>query len=322
MKSKLILGLALVAALSTIDIRAEEGASGHYIPGMTASVYDALPPKPGFAPFNFFTYYDGNASAGKPLAISSDVALGVHATIYADTFGTLYQPGIQLFGGSYATAIAIPFVWVDVKAQTELTGPKGGTLLKKNVDDSTSGLGDITFYPFILGWQALNGDLKYDVRTAIYCPSGNYDVGRLANCGKNYWTFEPGGSVSWVSSKFGTEVTLFTGFDFNTENDATQYQTGTQFHMDMTVAQHFPLLGGFAGIGVNAFYYQQLSGDSGSGATLGDFEGQSAGVGPAISYVRPIGESQLFAEIKWLPEMTVSNRTEGDYIWVKVGVAF
>jgi len=322
MKSKPIAGLALAAALVATPALAEEGASGHYIPGLTATCFDAMPDKPGFAAFNFFTMYSGNAGAGKPLDFASDAALGVRANFYADTVGTIYQSDLKLLGGNYGVVLAIPYVWVDVHAQAELTGPKGGTLLKKNADDSTSGLGDMTICPFILSWKALNGDLKYDIRTSVYAPTGSYDVGRLANCGKNYWTFEPGASASWLSKKFGTEVSLFTGFDFNTENDATQYQTGAQYHLDVSVIQHLPLLGGFAGAGVNAFYYQQIQGDSGSGATLGDFEGQSVGVGPVVSYTRKIGKSDVFAEVKWLPEDEVKNRTEGDYVWVKAGVLF
>lgn len=56
---------------------------------------------------------------------------------------------------------------------------------------------------------------------AVYAPTGEYEAGRLANVGKNYWTFEPGFMVSWLSSKTGTELSLYSGMDFNTENDDT-----------------------------------------------------------------------------------------------------
>ena len=66
--------------------------------------------------------------------------------------------------------------------------------------------------------------------------------GALANVGKNYWTFERGAAASYLSSKYGFELTAFTGFDFNTENGTTNYQTGDQFYLDGTLAQHLPLL--------------------------------------------------------------------------------
>ena len=72
-----------------------------------------------------------------------------------------------------------------------------------------------------------------------------------------------------------------TGFDINTKNDATDYQTGSQVHLDLTVAQHLPLWGGFIGAGANAaFYYQQVT-DSGAGARRGDFQGRTVGIAPS-----------------------------------------
>ena len=161
-----------------------------------------------------------------------------------------------------------------------------------------------------------------DTRLGIYAPTGEYEVGQLANVGKNYWTFEPGIMASWLSSKIGTEVSLYTGVDFNLENQDLDYTSGTSLHLDLTVAQHLPLLGGFVGVGANAFYYEQISGDSGADARLGDFEGRTMGVGPVVSYVRQIGKTQLLAELKWLPELDTDNRMEGDYIWFKLGVLF
>ena len=173
----------------------------------------------------------------------------------------------------------------------------------------------------MLGWT--NGGLKYDVRLTIYAPTGDYNKNDLANAGKNYWTFEPMVALSYISSKIGLEVSAFAGVDFNTKNDATDYQTGDQFHIDMTVAEHLPLgkLGVF-GLGANAFYYQQITGDSGSGAVLGGFEGRTVGVGPVLSYATKIGKTDVVAEAKWLPELDVENRMKGDYVWFKLALLF
>ncbi len=95
------------------------------------------------------------------------------------------------------------------------------------------------------------------------------------------------------------------------------------FHFDATVAQHLPLGKlGVAGVGANAFYYQQITGDSGSGAMLGDFEGRTIGVGPVLSFIAKLGKADLAAELKWLPELDVQNRLKGDYVWFKLGLSF
>ena len=309
--------LAVMVILVPLSAHAEEGASGHYAPGANASFVDTLPSKPGLAIANFFNYYDGSASVSKQLPYGGLITAGLDATAYSDTVIALYTTPLKLLGGYYAVGAAIPFVWVEAKG--EVTGPLGNTFTKR---DKASGIGDITLYPFMLGWTGLKGDLKSDVRLGIYAPTGNYDKGELANLGKNYWTFEPAVSLSYISSKIGLELSAFAGMDFNTENHKTDYQTGTQFHLDFTAAEHLPLFGGVIGVGVNFFYYQQISGDSGSGATLGDFKGRTIGIGPVLSYAMKIWKKDLVAEVKWLPEIDVKNRLEGDYIWFKLGTVF
>lgn len=189
-----------------------------------------------------------------------------------------------------------------------------------HVEDAANAFGDIEIFPFMYGWN--HGDFKWQTQFGIYAPSGGFDQGDLANIGRNYWTFEPALAFSYLSNKIGTEFTTFAGVDFNTKNDATDYQTGYQFHLDGTVAQHLPLLGGFAGAGVNGFFYQQITGDSGGGAKLGGFEAMTTGVGPVVSYAYKIGDFDVAGEAKWLPEFDVTNRLNGNTVWVKLGVSW
>lgn len=320
MKQNLLLTLVLAVGVVPGVLHAEEGGAGHYMPGATATFIDALPGKPAFLIANAYTYYDASVSHDRPLEFGGLLTLNPQATAHADTIMGLWETPLQLLGGNYAASILIPYVWMEVDGQVQRAGPLGGTQ-SVFVRDTASGLGDLLLYPFMLGWtNAL--DFKYDLRLGIYAPTGPYDVGHLANTGKNYWTFEPAASVSWLSTKIGTEVSLFAAFDVSTKNGATDYQSGEVFHLDATVAQHLPLLGGFIGAGANGFYYQQISGDSGAGATLGSFEGHTAGVGPVLSYARKLGSVELAAEVKWLPELDVEKRLKGDYVWVKLGIVF
>lgn len=315
-KSITLAVLAALVLMIPLSSHAEEGGSGHYMPGASASFIDALPGKPGLAVVNYFTYYDASASASRQLPFAGLVRVGIDATAYADTVAAIYQTPLKLLGGYYAVGLAIPYVWMEVKGKVTAGG------VTRTVRDTDKGIGDITLYPFMLGWTNLGGDLKYDVRLGIYAPTGHFKKGKLANVGKNYWTFEPAVSLSYLSSKIGLEVSAFAGMDFNTKNNATDYRSGTQFHLDLTVAEHLPLLGGFIGVGANGFYYQQITGDSGSGARLGDFKGRTIGIGPVLSYATKIWKKDLVAEVKWLPELSVKNRLEGDYIWFKLAMVF
>jgi hypothetical protein len=318
----LLLGILLmIIILTPLSAAAEEGGSGHYMPGATASFIDGLPVKDGLAVGNFFSYYDGSVNKTTSLPFGGSLSAGITGTVWADSIIALYRTPFKLLGGHYVFGLVVPYVWVDVKGDLQMTGPRGASV-QRSVSDTANGFGDVTVYPFMLGWTALNGDLRYDFRFGIYVPTGEYNKGRLANVGKNFWTFEPAVSVSYLSSKIGLELSAYAGMDFNTENKDTNYRSGDQFHLEATVAEHLPLLGGLIGLGVNGFYYQQVSGDSGSGAVLGDFKGRTMGFGPVLSYATKVWKKDLVAELKWLPEMNTENRLSGNYIWFKVVMQF
>lgn len=320
-KRMILILLVAIPILVPLTGQAEEGASGHYMPGATASFIDTLPGRPGLAVANFFNYYDASASRSKQIPVGGLISGGLDATAYSNTVVALYQTPLRLLGGNYGVGVAIPYVWVEAKGEVRVT--YGGNTITRSKTDKADGIGDILLYPLMIGWTAFNRDLKYDVRLGIYAPTGDYDKGALANVGKNYWTIEPAVSLSYLSSKIGLELSGFAGLDFNTENNDTDYQSGTQFHLDITAAEHLPLWGGLIGVGANFFYYQQIEADSGPGTeVLGDFKGRSIGIGPVVSYVTKVWSKDLVAEVKWLPELDVSNRLEGDYIWFKVGMLF
>ncbi len=317
MRSRLHLTALLAACGATLTpaLIAEEGGGGHYLPGATASFIDALPGREAFAYVNAFTWYDGSAGGNRALEVAGQLVANLDATVYADTSILLYETPWKILGGQYAVAAAIPYLWMDVKGDVRF-GP--ATVSGR---DTTSGLGDIQILPLMLGWQ--EGDLKFGGQFGVYAPTGDFEQGRLANPGRNYWTFEPGLNLSWLSSRIGTEISLFAGFDVSTRNEATDYQSGDVLHLDATVAQHLPLGSGVVGVGANALYYRQVGGDGGLGARLGGFEGETLGVGPVLSYTRKVGEkTDLVAEFKWLPELDVEHRTEGDTIWFKLALVF
>lgn len=131
-------------------------------------------------------------------------------------------------------------------------------------------------------------DLNTNFRLAVYAPTGDYQVGRLANPGKNFWTVEPTAALIYFGQKNGIEASLFYGMDFNSENSDTNYKSGIQAHLDGTLAQHFPIWGGLAGAGVNGFWYQQITDDSGDGANLGGFKARAHGIGPVLSHAAKI----------------------------------
>jgi hypothetical protein len=290
---------------------AEEGGSGHYLPGSMASFMDGVPAEETTLVRLNFLNYQGKIAVNRPLAIAGLSTLGAEANSTALGLTALWRPPVDLGEKwSWAMSATLPYVWMDIEADV-ITGP--GTVRRS---DSVSGIGDIVLMPLMFNYQACD-DLNINFRLGAYAPTGRYQVGRLANIGKNYWTIEP--TVAWMyfGKKNGREASLFFGADYNRENPDTHYKTGTQLHADCTLAQHFPLWGGLLGIGINGYWYEQVKGDSGSGATFGDFKGRTAGLGPVVSYTSNLNGHDVIAEIKWLHEFETRNRLEGDYIWLK-----
>ncbi len=224
--------------------------------------------------------------------------------------GGLYTFEPTLLGGAHYSAGAyLPYVWMSVEASLETAL---GTVRRK---DSASGVGDMTLIPVMLAWKA---DLwQTSAFLPIYAPTGQYKEGRLANPGLNYWTFDPTVGVSFNNDKNGFNAALYVGIALNTENNATDYTSGSTLHFDGSVQQLLPAGPGYLGIGAEAFYVQQVTGDSGGNGRLGDFKGRTAGIGPVLTYILPIGKDTFVAELRWLPETNVENRLEGDYVWLK-----
>ena len=74
-------------------------------------------------------------------------------------------------------------------------------------------------------------------------------------------------------------------------------------------------------IGVVGYGYQQLTGDSGPGATLGDFKSRVFGVGPQIGFVFPVGDMQGYLNVKGYKEFGAEHRADGWNAWVTFAIS-
>ena len=306
--------IILLACTFPFTALAEEGGSGHYMPGSMSSFVDGVPTEQTFITRLNILNYQGNYQHSLPFAGTE--AANVDVSSKAIGLTMLYRPDIDLGKNwSYAFSATIPYVDMEVSADVSTDS---GDFRKT---DSDKALGDIILMPLMLN-QHINADLNINYRIAFYAPTGSYTVGALANTGKNFWTVEPTIAAVYLGQKNGIEASLFAGVDFNQENADTKYKSGIQAHLEGTLAQHFPIWGGLAGAGVTGFYYNQLTGDSGEGAIYGDFKARSVGAGPTLSFVKKAGNTDILAELKWLHEFSTTKRVKGDTIFLKVMAKF
>ena len=106
----------------------------------------------------------------------------------------------------------------------------------------------------------------------VIAPTGHYDTNAVINVGRNYWAFDTQLALTWFDKATGTELSVLSGLMINTMNPATVYRTGTEFHLDFMANQ---FVAKDIAVGVHGAWYKQIEGDSGAGATLGPFMGES-----------------------------------------------
>lgn len=306
---------AILATLTLSPLlHAEEGGGGHYAPGSVATIADLMPTQAGWVINPMYLYFDGDALASLNVPVAGLTTLNIDAVSQSFILGGTYTFREKLWDAWFSVGAYLPYMWTDVDASVKI--------LDANVytSDRTEGIGDMTLLPAMFAWKC--GNWQTSAFLKVYAPTGDFDAGALANAGLNYWTFEPTVGVAYSNPQTLFNWALHGGVTFNTTNNDTDYRSGSVIHLAASAQQMLPVGPGLITVGLNAFFYEQVSGDSGSGATLGGFEGRSLGIGPVVGYILPMGDETLLVEARWLPELETNNRIEGDYFWLKLAYQF
>jgi hypothetical protein len=197
---------------------------------------------------------------------------------------------------------------VDARATVTLPAPIGTLTAGRHFDlqDKWLNFGD-PIATALIGWQ--HGNLHTSFATSVNIPAGAWERGRLANIGFNRWAIDTTLAATWLDRKIGFELSGAVGVTYNFENPDTDYKTGTEFHAEFAVMQHVSPAVSF---GVTGYHYEQLTGDSGTGAVLGDFKGRVTAIGPAVTYNTVVGTTPVSTSLKWQHEFNARNRLEGD----------
>lgn len=303
-KNRLTAAVVLLFVLSVVAVsrvtQAAEGASSHYLPGANGDIFLALPPEPGFLVANTFWYQSGNAGAA---VLEGQVELNLDIGTFLNLTALTYTFKQPVLGGRYTVGAVVPIGNADL--ESTIIGPRGGRF---RTSESSFDLSDIALIPFQLNWAS--GPWSFKVSEVIVAPTGGYSLSENVNLGRNYWSFDTIVAATWFDPDKGTEFSIQPGLMINTENSDTDYRTGTEFHLDLTLNQF--LAPSFA-VGIRGYWYQQISGDSGAGAVLGDFKGESLGAGPGFVWIPKFGAGQMTVLGKWIHDFSATNRFESDY---------
>ena len=301
----------LICAISTA-VQAAEGGYSNYIPGTYGDFAMAVEPVDKLTVRNDVYYYEAE---DKKSVRTGRIDLKADLTFLVNLTTLLYKPDLQFGSAQYAFGALIPIMKNEIDSSLSLNAET----IEPTASDTSdaSGLGDVVLVPWVLYWNTNN--LHTSFSQFIVAPTGDYNESDPINTSLNYWSFDTNIAVTYLNPANGWELSANLGYIYNTENSNTDYQTGQEVHLDFAINRY---LSESLALGVHGFHLEQISGDSGDGALLGDFEAQASGVGPALLYTTQIANKPISLKAKWLHEFDAERRIEGDHFIVSIAFGF
>ena len=283
-----------------------------WLPGQFGS-FSAVPGSPGWSLGAVNYYTSGDAGRSKQFPRNGRIVAGLDVTADLLFLSPGYTFAGEVLGGQAALSMPVVFGRAKVEVSATLTGPNGGTVTGSE-DDTRTGFGDL--YPtFTLRWN--RGVHNYMAYGMAGVPVGEYDQDRLANLGTNHWSLDAGGGYTYLDDKKGHEFSAVLGLTYNFENPDTDYRSGTDAHLDWGASQ---LLSETFHLGLGGYFYNQLTGDSGDGARLGDFESEVAAIGPQAGWFFKVGDNTWYFNLKGYYEFNAQHRPEGWNAWLTLSL--
>ena len=290
--------LLLGVAATGMQAQAVEYAFSTYALGESAFSAGLTPP-PGTYVTAGVGYY--SAKIGTVVSFGGvTLNAGAKADIFSGGLNMLYVPDRKVLDGNLGLSVTIPFGYVNYDATIGV----GGLAASREVNGW--GFGDVI--PRVqLGWQ--HGEFAHTAYLEVITTTGFWEKGFSPIVSLNRTGIDTGWAFTWTDKPTKLQVSGTAGFTFNFENTATNYQNGDAFHWEWAVG--FECMKGLV-LGVVGYDYRQITGDSGSGAKLGSFEGSVDAVGPGLSYSTVIDKTPVTLNLRYYHEFDAKNHFEGD----------
>jgi len=293
----------LLATLFPIAVTADEAGVSFWLPGQYGS-FSAVPSDPGWSFETAYYHASAAASGGISFERGGGIQAGIKSPSDFFMFTPTYAFETRIFGAQAAFGTTILYGKNATSVSATLSGPGGNTLSGSRSDD-VLGFGDL--YPTIsLKWNKDVHNFMVYATTGI--PVGAYQPTRLSALGLGHWAIDGGVGYTYLNETAGTEASVVFGLTYNFINPYTQYQSGTDAHLDWAIS---PYLNDKFHIGAVGYFYNQITGDSGAGARLGSFESRVAGIGPQIGFFIPFFDREAYLNLRAYSEFDAKNRLEG-----------
>lgn len=301
--------LCAALALAPLPVMADNGGLSFWLPGTFGSLV-AAPVMPGWAYSTIYLHLQQSAGTGREFQRGGSIVAGLNAHADVLVQGLTYTFATPVLGGQAAITVLGAPGNIGVGIDATLTGPRGNTISGGASDNRTT-FADV-FYQGTLKWnQGVHNEMVYVTGNI---PSGTYDPNRLANLSFGFTAVDVGAGYTYLDPKTGHEFSVAGGLTYSGMNNALQYQNGIDFHVDWGASQ---FVSKTVHVGLAGYYFQQLTGDTGAGAKLGEFKGRVAGIGPQIGFILPMSKDyQGYLNLKGYKDFAAENRPEGWTTWV------
>lgn len=312
MNLRLALALIIASAglAATPIASADEGGVSFWLPGQFGS-FASVPGAPGWSLGAVYFHSSADAGGDRSFPRGGRVTAGVDANADLLFLAPSYTFAEPVLGGQAAVAVTGVFGRVKVGIDATLIGPNGGTLSGSEVDSLTAG-GDLYGLGSIKWAKGVHNYMAY---TMVGVPVGAYQPNRLANIGSGHAAIDVGGGYTYFDKK--NEFSAALGFTYNFENSDTDYRNGVDAHLDWAASR---FVSEQAHVGVAGYFYEQVTGDSGDGATLGGFKSRVAGIGPQLGHFYQVGQQLWYLNLKGFYEFSARNRPEGWNVWMTLAI--
>lgn len=292
-----LLATAVFVCVSALEARADEGGSGYWLPGSFAW-QAAVPSAIGFTIET--AYYHATQSTDPSLSLSrgNNLIAGLYTSSNFLMVTPTYAMATPGIGGQLELSLTVQM--------GNYTAADAGT----TIADSMTAMGDLS--PAVAQKWVVDVH-NFMAYAAGNIPVGSYDPSRLATTGLGHWAVDGGLGYTYYEDKSGREFSAVLGLTYNFMNPSTAYQSGVDLHLDLSASQ---ALNDSFYAGVVGYIYNQISGDTGSGATLGAFPSRVVGVGPQVGYNFSLGGRDVQMNARAYYEVAGQNRPEGWNAWL------
>jgi len=302
--------VGLTVALCAGNAQADEGGVSFWLPGQFGSLA-AVPGAPGWSVGAVYYHTSADEETDKRTHRGGDIVGGVDADADLLFVAPTYTFATPLWGGQAALGGIVAFGSMKVKIDASYSGPHGA-VISGGESDSRTGVSDLYGLGTVKWNHGVHNSMVY---TMVGAPVGSYDADRLANIGTNHWSVDAGGGYTYLNPADKLEFSAVAGMTYNFENPDTHYKNGIDAHLDWGASYFFSAA---SHVGLVGYFYEQLSGDSGDGATLGDYKSRVIGVGPQVGHFFAFNGGKGYVSFKAYGELAAENRPAGWNVWLSV----